>query len=158
MTTSDLTPNDWKTLEWILQGTFDTKVRKESIFRGKEKAKDESEAKEESKAKEGKRKSLLVEIGPRLNFSSAFSTNAVSICEASGIVKKVRRIERSTLYFISLQVSYGCPYEGILVQLVLTDLRMNEVRRQKVRERVTEERKRERKSYRKRRQSEKGSD
>lgn len=86
----DLTSNDWKILEWILEGSFNTKVHKESILREKEKNK----------------KKLLVEIGPRLNFSTAFSTNAVSICEASGITKKVQRIERSTLYFISLQVSY----------------------------------------------------
>lgn len=76
---------------WILEGTFNTKVQKESILREREKR---------------EKKKLLVEIGPRLNFSTAFSTNAVSICEASGITKKVQRIERSTLYFISLQVSY----------------------------------------------------
>lgn len=75
-----------------MEGTFDTKVRKESILR-------------EKGGKENKEK-FLVEIGPRLNISTAFSTNAVSICEASGITKKVQRIERSTLYFISLQVSY----------------------------------------------------
>uniref|UniRef100_A0A8C3FWN0 Uncharacterized protein n=1 Tax=Chrysemys picta bellii TaxID=8478 RepID=A0A8C3FWN0_CHRPI len=28
---------------------------------------------------------LLIEIGPRLNFSTAFSTNVVSVCQAAGL-------------------------------------------------------------------------
>ncbi|XP_052276735.1 phosphoribosylformylglycinamidine synthase-like isoform X2 [Dreissena polymorpha] len=48
---------------------------------------------------------LLVEIGPRSNFSTPFSTNAVSICKAIGLVK-VTRIEVSTRYLISF---YGNP-------------------------------------------------
>ncbi|MFA4871690.1 MAG: phosphoribosylformylglycinamidine synthase [Patescibacteria group bacterium] len=36
----------------------------------------------------------IVEIGPRLNFETAFSSNAVSICHACGL-KKVLRLERS---------------------------------------------------------------
>jgi len=39
----------------------------------------------------------IVEIGPRLNFATAFSTNAVSVCHASGL-KKVLRIEKSRRY------------------------------------------------------------
>ncbi|HMK48789.1 MAG TPA: phosphoribosylformylglycinamidine synthase, partial [Thermodesulfovibrionales bacterium] len=40
---------------------------------------------------------LIVEVGPRLNFSTAWSTNAVSVCHACGLTK-VRRIERSRRY------------------------------------------------------------
>ncbi|XP_008405528.1 phosphoribosylformylglycinamidine synthase isoform X1 [Poecilia reticulata] len=36
----------------------------------------------------------LVEIGPRLNFSTAWSTNAVSICQSAGL-SNVTRVERS---------------------------------------------------------------
>ena len=36
----------------------------------------------------------IVEVGPRLNFSTAWSANAVSICESCG-VSKVNRIEQS---------------------------------------------------------------
>ncbi|PSN31568.1 Phosphoribosylformylglycinamidine synthase [Blattella germanica] len=43
--------------------------------------------------------SLLIEIGPRLNFSTAFSSNAVSICNSIGL-EKVTRLEVSTRYLI----------------------------------------------------------
>ncbi|XP_069507830.1 phosphoribosylformylglycinamidine synthase [Ambystoma mexicanum] len=45
---------------------------------------------------------LLVEIGPRLNFSTAASTNAVSICQAVGL-GNVDRIECSQRYLIKCQ-------------------------------------------------------
>jgi phosphoribosylformylglycinamidine synthase len=40
------------------------------------------------------RKGEIIEIGPRMNFESAFSTNAVSICRSCGI-EKITRIEKS---------------------------------------------------------------
>jgi len=43
--------------------------------------------------------SLLIEIGPRLNFSTAFSSNAVSICVSIGLTK-ITRLEVSTRYLI----------------------------------------------------------
>ncbi|XP_048244278.1 phosphoribosylformylglycinamidine synthase-like [Haliotis rufescens] len=43
---------------------------------------------------------LLLEVGPRLNFSTAFSTNAVSICQSVGL-SKISRIEESTRYLIT---------------------------------------------------------
>lgn len=42
--------------------------------------------------------SLLIEIGPRLNFSTAFSTNAVAICQAVGL--PVVRLEVATRYLL----------------------------------------------------------
>ena len=44
-------------------------------------------------------KSEVVEIGPRMNFETAFSTNGVSICHACGL-DKVKRIERSRRYIL----------------------------------------------------------
>ncbi|SVB25482.1 uncharacterized protein METZ01_LOCUS178336, partial [marine metagenome] len=41
----------------------------------------------------------LVEVGPRLNFSTAWSTNAVSVCKACGL-EKIERIERSRRYLV----------------------------------------------------------
>jgi phosphoribosylformylglycinamidine synthase len=41
----------------------------------------------------------VLEVGPRMNFSTAWSTNAVSICHACGLTK-VRRIERSRRYLL----------------------------------------------------------
>jgi len=40
---------------------------------------------------------LVVEVGPRMNFTTAWSTNAVAICHACGLTG-VRRIERSRRY------------------------------------------------------------
>ncbi|XP_013775533.1 phosphoribosylformylglycinamidine synthase-like isoform X1 [Limulus polyphemus] len=50
---------------------------------------------------------ILIEIGPRLNFSTPFSTNAVSICHAVGLTSVVR-IERSIQYLISFQPLADC--------------------------------------------------
>lgn len=43
---------------------------------------------------------LCVEFGPRFNFKTAFSTNAVSICDGVGFGGKISRIERSVIYKI----------------------------------------------------------
>ncbi|MEW6584330.1 MAG: phosphoribosylformylglycinamidine synthase, partial [Nitrospirota bacterium] len=40
---------------------------------------------------------LLVEVGPRMNFTTAWSSNAVSICRACGLTR-ITRIERSRRY------------------------------------------------------------
>uniref|UniRef100_K7GDK9 phosphoribosylformylglycinamidine synthase n=1 Tax=Pelodiscus sinensis TaxID=13735 RepID=K7GDK9_PELSI len=42
---------------------------------------------------------LLIEIGPRLNFSTAFSTNVVSVCRAAGL-DCIDRVERSCRYLL----------------------------------------------------------
>ena len=42
----------------------------------------------------------IVELGPRMNFATAYSTNIVSICHACGL-KKIVRIERSRRYRIT---------------------------------------------------------
>lgn len=44
----------------------------------------------------------LVEIGPRLNFSTAWSTNAVSICQSAGL-NQVTRVELSYRHLIKSQ-------------------------------------------------------
>lgn len=45
----------------------------------------------------------VVELGPRLNFATAWSSNMVSICRATGL-KKVNRIERSRRYLLKKPV------------------------------------------------------
>lgn len=42
---------------------------------------------------------LILEVGPRMNFSTAWSTNATSICQACGL-SQITRIERSRRYRI----------------------------------------------------------
>ncbi|XP_044970668.1 probable phosphoribosylformylglycinamidine synthase, chloroplastic/mitochondrial [Hordeum vulgare subsp. vulgare] len=46
--------------------------------------------------------SFLVEVGPRMTFSTAFSSNAVSICKALSLME-VTRLERSRRYLLCLQ-------------------------------------------------------
>jgi phosphoribosylformylglycinamidine synthase len=43
----------------------------------------------------------ILEVGPRMNFTTAWSTNAVSVCHACGL-KKISRIERSRRYRLGL--------------------------------------------------------
>jgi phosphoribosylformylglycinamidine synthase len=45
----------------------------------------------------------VVELGPRMNFATAYSTNIVSICQTCGL-EKVTRIERSRRYLLSPEV------------------------------------------------------
>ncbi|KAM0869821.1 hypothetical protein ACQ4PT_040409 [Festuca glaucescens] len=57
--------------------------------------------------------SVLVEVGPRMTFSTAFSTNAVSICKALSLVE-VTRLERSRRYLLCLQPGSGALDESQL--------------------------------------------
>ncbi len=43
---------------------------------------------------------LHAQVGPRSNFSTAFSTNAVSVCGSTGL-SKVNRLELSRRFFIT---------------------------------------------------------
>jgi phosphoribosylformylglycinamidine synthase len=45
----------------------------------------------------------VVELGPRMNFATAYSTNIVAICQTCGL-EKVTRIERSRRYLLSKEV------------------------------------------------------
>ena len=53
---------------------------------------------------------LLLEFGPRLNFATAFSTNAVAICKRIGLVQ-IERIEVSRRYSFNVR---GCFDEALL--------------------------------------------
>lgn len=44
---------------------------------------------------------VRLEVGPRLSFATSLSTNIVNICKALGL-HTVRRVERSTIYSISV--------------------------------------------------------
>lgn len=52
--------------------------------------------------------SLVLEVGPRMNFTTAWSTNAVSVCHACGIAK-VDRIERSRRYSLVFRAGSAVP-------------------------------------------------
>lgn len=71
-----LTDEELNILRWLLSETFEPKNFSDNSFLNSE---------------------LVFEVGPRLNFTTAWSTNAVSICHACGITK-INRIERSRRY------------------------------------------------------------
>lgn len=75
--TAELTSEEQYSLYWLFAETFEP----------------------ENFGKEPFLKNDVFEVGPRLNFQTAWSTNAVSICHAIGL-KKVKRIERSRRYKI----------------------------------------------------------
>ncbi len=66
---------DLPILKWLLAETFETENLREATFLGPANGE-------------------LVEVGPRLNFETAFSTNAVAICRYCGL-RKVSRLEKS---------------------------------------------------------------
>ncbi|MFH1292024.1 MAG: phosphoribosylformylglycinamidine synthase [bacterium] len=81
---SELSVEEKNKLRWLLAETFEPqKLRKESFF--------------------GHDLARVVEIGPRLNFATAFSTNAVGICHACGL-DTIKRIERSRRYLLEFKV------------------------------------------------------
>ncbi|XP_075669158.1 putative phosphoribosylformylglycinamidine synthase, chloroplastic/mitochondrial [Castanea sativa] len=75
-------------LKWLLQETYEPEnLGKESFL--------------EKKKQEGLN-SVIVEVGPRLSFTTAWSSNAVSICQACGLTE-VTRMERSRRYLLFCQ-------------------------------------------------------
>ncbi|MDE2998112.1 MAG: phosphoribosylformylglycinamidine synthase [Gemmatimonadota bacterium] len=74
-----LTTGERKRLAWLLGETFEPEKLAETPFLDGE--------------------GTLIEVGPRLNFSTAWSTNAVSVCQACGLTG-ITRIERSRRYLI----------------------------------------------------------
>lgn len=72
----ELTDKEIEILSWLLRETFEPgNLSQNSFLRDKD----------------------VLEIGPRLNFTTSWSTNAVSVCASCGL-KKIKRIERSRRY------------------------------------------------------------
>ena len=67
----ELSPDEHRVLDWLLAETF------EPHRYGAESSLDQSAG-------------TILEIGPRMTFTTAWSTNAVSICHACGITDVVR--------------------------------------------------------------------
>jgi phosphoribosylformylglycinamidine synthase len=83
-----LSPEETELLKWLLSETFEP-----------ENFGDESFLKETPASRS---RSALIEVGPRMNFTTAWSANAVSVCHSCGILK-IERIERSRRYLIESQ-------------------------------------------------------
>ena len=104
----ELTSEDRERLEWLLAETFEP-----------EKLKLENSTLQKSDEKDA----WLVEFGPRLSFTSAFSSNACSICDACGI--PVHRLEASRRYRFVLGGS-SLSTEAILILREMLHDRMTE--------------------------------
>lgn len=77
-TTSPLSSEQQELLSWLLRETFEPGAFSDRSFLS----------------------GNVLEVGPRMNFSTAWSTNATSICHACGL-SQVTRIERSRRYLIT---------------------------------------------------------
>ncbi len=75
-TTEPLSDAEIETLRWLLAETFEPERFAPGSFMTED---------------------HVLEVGPRMNFTTAWSTNAVSVCRACGL-SKVTRIERSRRY------------------------------------------------------------
>ncbi|KAK4887655.1 hypothetical protein RN001_003926 [Aquatica leii] len=96
-----LTNDEKKKLKWLLQNPFKFRSLTE---------------RSQLSAVSG---SIIVEVGPRFNFSTSNSTNAVSICHSLGL-KKIARLEVSRRYLISFKliVKVSPAIENELVSLL----------------------------------------
>ena len=79
-TSRDLRNEELRVLDWLLTETFEPRRYGPATFLDE-------------------RRGEILEVGPRMTFTTAWSTNAVSICHASGL-GAARRIERSRRYLL----------------------------------------------------------
>jgi phosphoribosylformylglycinamidine synthase len=88
-TTEPLTSKEMEILQWLLSETFEPENFSEESFLI-------SNPPSPPFSKGG-----IIEVGPRMNFTTAWSTNAVSVCHACGLTK-ISRIERSRRYRLAI--------------------------------------------------------
>ncbi|KAL8258010.1 hypothetical protein R6Q59_030051 [Mikania micrantha] len=87
-------------LKWLLQETYEPENLGDESFIVKE-------------TKEGF-DTVVVEVGPRLSFTTAWSANAVSICQACGL-SEVKRLERSRRYLLYVKAESAPLQESQIV-------------------------------------------
>lgn len=96
-TSKPLTPKELEILHWLLSETFEPENFSNESF-----LKQKTEHRKQNTDKESLGSGLwalgsVFEVGPRMNFTTAWSTNAVAVCHACGL-NKITRIERSRRY------------------------------------------------------------
>src|SRR5512143_3971451 len=106
-----LTADEIRLLRWLLAETFEP-----------EKFSDNSFLKRPSSVVP---RPVILEVGPRMNFTTAWSTNAVSVCRACGL-GKISRIERSRRYLLHLGGSPAMSHEQQTAFISLVHDRMTE--------------------------------
>ncbi|RMG70195.1 MAG: phosphoribosylformylglycinamidine synthase, partial [Nitrospirae bacterium] len=98
--TSELDDTEQDVLRWLLSETFEPeRLTTETSLKPDE-------------------KQILIEVGPRMNFTTSWSTNAVSICHSCGI-DKIKRIERSRRFLIILNVLLDEKDRNLLIEKLL---------------------------------------
>ena len=88
-----ITSEEMNTLRWLLAETFDMENFSGESFLSNKTALPPHPV----LAKGGSEEGVIFEVGPRMNFTTAWSTNVVSVCHTCGL-KKITRIERSRRY------------------------------------------------------------
>ena len=88
-TTDALTNEEQKVLQWLLAETFEPEHFSDTSFL--------TDTPPMPPLTKGGSGGVIIEVGPRMNFTTAWSTNAVSVCHACGLTK-ISRIERSRRY------------------------------------------------------------
>nr|XP_027124043.1 probable phosphoribosylformylglycinamidine synthase, chloroplastic/mitochondrial [Coffea arabica] len=94
---SSLSSEKLSVLQWVLGETYEPENLGTQSFLDKE-VKNSSNA-------------ILVEVGPRLSFTTAWSANAVSICRACGLTE-INRMERSRRYLLHVKPGSGSLLDG----------------------------------------------
>ena len=96
--TTTLTMEQTKRLEWLLAETFEPNhlQLEQSFF-------DAMAAEEEKEEEKKETIKVIIEYGPRMTFTSAFSSNATSICQACDI--PIARLELSKRYRLHINSS-----------------------------------------------------
>jgi phosphoribosylformylglycinamidine synthase len=87
--TTPLNDEELNILRWLLSETFEPENFSESSFL--------NNTPPIPPLAKGGNGGVVIEVGPRMNFTTAWSTNAVSVCRACGL-NKIKRIERSRRY------------------------------------------------------------
>ncbi|TYZ62134.1 hypothetical protein PybrP1_005069 [[Pythium] brassicae (nom. inval.)] len=96
-----LAPAELDTLHWLLSETFEPQQTRA----------DEPFLKELAPA--DAHHYWLLEVGPRMNFSTAWSSNAVAICQACGL-GAIKRIERATRYRVRFSLGGGADSAAVV--------------------------------------------
>lgn len=100
-TTGHLTHDEMLALRWLLSETFEQEKFSDKSFLIMSSS--ESEIDLPSARNDN---STIIEVGPRMNFTTAWSTNAVSVCHACGLTK-IKRIERSRRYQLQFNPNFS---------------------------------------------------
>uniref|UniRef100_A0A0C9RY68 phosphoribosylformylglycinamidine synthase n=1 Tax=Wollemia nobilis TaxID=56998 RepID=A0A0C9RY68_9CONI len=96
---SPLSSDKLEILKWLLRETYEPeKLQSQSLL-------------DLERARSGS--TILVEVGPRLSFTTAWSANAVSICKACTLTE-VTRIERSRRYLLFLNKDSSALQQSLL--------------------------------------------